>query len=40
MYNPGTHANHWAQEPYAAFDDAPIGQTFFSHRLCMGATFW
>ena len=33
MYNPGTHANHWAQEPYAAFDDAPIGQTFFSHQM-------
>ena len=33
MYNPGTHANHWTQEPYAAFDDAPIGQTFFSHQM-------
>jgi len=33
MYNPGTHANHWKQEPYASFDDAEIGQMFFSHQM-------
>jgi 3-oxoacyl-[acyl-carrier-protein] synthase III len=33
MYNPGTHANHWKPEPYASFDDAEIGQMFFSHRM-------
>lgn len=34
MYNPGTHANHWMPEtPYAHFDDADIGQTFFSHAM-------
>jgi len=33
MYNPGTHANHWKAEPYASFDDAEIGQMFFSHKM-------
>ena len=30
MYNPGTHANHWTAEPVADFDQAEIGQMFFS----------
>ena len=33
MYNPGTHANHWKDEAYAAFDEADIGQMFFSHAM-------
>jgi 3-oxoacyl-[acyl-carrier-protein] synthase-3 len=34
MYNPGTHANHWMPEtPYASFDEAEIGQTFFSKKM-------
>ncbi len=33
MYNPGTHANHWMEEKYADFDDAEIGQMFFSHTM-------
>ena len=33
MYNPGTHANHWMPEKFAAFDDAEIGQMFFSHNM-------
>ena len=33
MYNPGTHANHWKEEKYADFDEAPIGQMFFSHAM-------
>ena len=33
MYNPGTHANHWMPEKYADFDDAEIGQMFFSHAM-------
>ena len=33
MYNPGTHANHWKEERYADFDDAEIGQMFFSHAM-------
>ncbi|MEO7530839.1 MAG: beta-ketoacyl-ACP synthase III [Sediminibacterium sp.] len=33
MYNPGTHANHWADENYADFDDAPIAQMFMSHEM-------
>ena len=33
MYNPGTHANHWKEEKYASFDDAEIGQMFFSHAM-------
>jgi 3-oxoacyl-[acyl-carrier-protein] synthase-3 len=33
MYNPGTHANHWQQQPYADFDDAELGQMFMSHAM-------
>ena len=33
MYNPGTHANHWKEERYADFDEAPIGQMFMSHEM-------
>jgi 3-oxoacyl-[acyl-carrier-protein] synthase-3 len=33
MYNPGTHANHWMPDKYANFDDAEIGQMFFSHNM-------
>lgn len=34
MYNPGTHANHWVGEnKLADFDDAEIGQMFFSHAM-------
>jgi len=33
MYNPGTHANHWVQQPVADFDDAGIGEMFFSHAM-------
>lgn len=33
MYNPGTHANHWSSEKLADFDEAEIGQMFFSHAM-------
>jgi 3-oxoacyl-[acyl-carrier-protein] synthase III len=34
MFNPGTHANHWANgQPLADFDDAPLGEMFFSHAM-------
>lgn len=33
MYNPGTHANHWMPEKLAEFDDAEIGEMFFSHAM-------
>lgn len=33
MYNPGTHANHWADKNYAFFDDATIGEMFMSHSM-------
>jgi 3-oxoacyl-[acyl-carrier-protein] synthase III len=33
MYNPGTHANYWKEEKYADFDEAEIGQMFFSHAM-------
>jgi 3-oxoacyl-[acyl-carrier-protein] synthase-3 len=33
MFNPGTHANHWTTEPVADFDNAEIGQMFFSHAM-------
>ncbi len=37
MYNPGTHANHWADKNYAHFDEAEIGQMFMSHQMIDGA---
>lgn len=33
MYNPGTHANHWADKNYANFDEAEMGEMFFSHAM-------
>ncbi len=33
MYNPGTHANHWTAEVLADFDDAEMGEMFFSHTM-------
>ena len=33
MYNPGTHANHWSEQTLASFDEAEIGQMFFSHAM-------
>jgi 3-oxoacyl-[acyl-carrier-protein] synthase III len=34
MFNPGTHANHWNNGQHLAdFDDAPIGEMFFSHAM-------
>src|SRR5215212_8701340 len=33
MFNPGTHANHWTQQKLADFDDAEVGQLFFSHAM-------
>lgn len=33
MYNPGTHANYWADKNYASFNDAPIGDMFMSHDM-------
>jgi 3-oxoacyl-[acyl-carrier-protein] synthase III len=32
-FNPGSHANHWTPEPVAQFDDAEIGQLFFTHSM-------
>lgn len=33
MYNPGTHANHWTEQKLADFDDAQMGEMFFSHSM-------
>ncbi len=33
MYNPGTHANHWVNEPVANFDEAKRGEMFMSHAM-------
>lgn len=33
MFNPGTHANHWLEQPLADFDEAEIGQMFMSHAM-------
>ena len=33
MFNPGTHANHWKDEPLANFEEAPIGEMFMSHAM-------
>jgi 3-oxoacyl-[acyl-carrier-protein] synthase-3 len=33
MFNPGTHGNHWVEEPVATYNDAPVGDTFMSHSM-------
>jgi len=33
MFNPGTHANHWTQQPLADFDNAEVGEMFMSHSM-------
>jgi 3-oxoacyl-[acyl-carrier-protein] synthase III len=33
MFNPGTHGNHWATEPVADFNEAPVGEMFMSHEM-------
>ena len=33
MYNPGTHANHWAELKLADFDEAELGEMFMSHTM-------
>ncbi|MEI9944246.1 MAG: beta-ketoacyl-ACP synthase III [Chitinophagaceae bacterium] len=33
MFNPGTHANHWLDRPIADFENAEIGEMFFSHAM-------
>lgn len=40
MYNPGTHANYWKEEKYASFDDAQIGEMFFSHAMIEDAQIY
>jgi len=34
MYNPGTHANHWAEQKLATFpEDAKMGEYFMTHEM-------
>lgn len=33
MFNPGTHGNHWVNEPVATYTDATVGNTFMSHEM-------
>jgi 3-oxoacyl-[acyl-carrier-protein] synthase-3 len=33
MYNPGTHANHWVNNPVATYNDAPAGDMFMSKEM-------
>lgn len=33
MYNPGTHANHWTEQSLADFENAEMGDMFFSHAM-------
>jgi 3-oxoacyl-[acyl-carrier-protein] synthase III len=33
MFNPGTHANHWSETKLADFEEAEIGEMFFSHAM-------
>jgi 3-oxoacyl-[acyl-carrier-protein] synthase-3 len=33
MYNPGTHANHWVNEPVADFENAEMGKMFMSNEM-------
>lgn len=40
MYNPGTHANHWANKNYATFNEAEIGDMFLSHDMINNAEIY
>jgi 3-oxoacyl-[acyl-carrier-protein] synthase III len=33
MYNPGTHANHWVEQPVADFPQKEIADMFMSHEM-------
>lgn len=33
MFNPGTHANHWVNDPVASFNEAEISDMFMSHEM-------
>ncbi|MFZ4057360.1 MAG: 3-oxoacyl-ACP synthase III family protein [Ferruginibacter sp.] len=33
MFNPGTHANHWVNEPVANYNDAALGEMFMSKEM-------
>lgn len=33
MYNPGTHANHWLDQPLADFNEGEIADMFMSHAM-------
>jgi len=33
MFNPGTHANHWTEQPLADFNNADIGDMFMSNTM-------
>lgn len=33
MYNPGTHANYWVNNPVADFNEATMGEMFMSHDM-------
>jgi 3-oxoacyl-[acyl-carrier-protein] synthase-3 len=33
LYNPGTHANHWAPQKLADFNNAEMGDMFMSHAM-------
>ncbi len=33
MYNPGTHANHWLDQPLADFEEAEMGKMFMSTEM-------
>ncbi len=33
MFNPGTHANHWTEQPLASFNDSEIADMFMSHEM-------
>ncbi|MCZ2223884.1 MAG: ketoacyl-ACP synthase III [Chitinophagales bacterium] len=40
MFNPGTHANHWANKNYATFNKAEIGDMFLSHDMINNAEIY
>ena len=33
MFNPGTHANHWLEQPLADFNDTELGDMFMSNAM-------
>ncbi|MEO5967429.1 MAG: beta-ketoacyl-ACP synthase 3, partial [Ferruginibacter sp.] len=40
VYNPGSHANHWVEQPVADYNDGEIGDMFLSHAMIDKAQYF